>query len=210
MSETLDPTGSARGPGPRSLLLIGALAAWFTVSAAGQHPQRAFDRVRNYDRLGLLLPNWRFFAPEPAQHDFHLLHRVLTHDDEQTLWSESSSITPRDWKQMFWFPDRRREKALFDICGEILGITAQPALDVTRFGSYLLLRDFVTRAVRAEYAERPQPQGFQFVIARHTGFDTENEPEYLFISPFVPLTPESERAAHGRVRASGSSEQTEG
>jgi hypothetical protein len=172
----------------RNLVLIGSLAAWFTVTAAGQHPHRVFDRVRSHDHTGMLVPNWRFFAPEPAQHDFHVLHRVLTHDEEQTPWRDTSSITERTWRQMFWFPRRRREKGMFDVCGELLSITARPGLDVTRFPVYLLLQDCAAHAVATEYADQPRPRGFQFLIARHGGFQQGAEPEYLFISPFVPFT----------------------
>lgn len=173
--------------GALTLLLLGGLAAWLGATTAGQHPHSPFDRVRNRDRTGLLIPNWKFFAPEPAQHDFHVLHRVLTADGTQTPWEETTQITPRAWRQLLWFPHRRREKALFDVCAELITLMNRPGLEIIRFPVYRVLRDFVALAVRDACAgQEPPPQGFQFLIARHTGHDQSHEPDYVFLSPFIP------------------------
>jgi hypothetical protein len=160
-------------------------AGWWLASAASQHPLTAFDRLRRYDRLALL-PNWRFFAPEPAQHDYRVLHRVLTADGGQTAWGATSHITPRSDLHIVWFPGRRREKAVFDVCGVLLERveTGAAAADLP---AYHMLREFVEVAVRREYRDRPLPQGYQFLIARHAGYDEEPDPDYLFLSPFIPL-----------------------
>jgi hypothetical protein len=165
---------------------VGAgLVGWWLVSAASQHPLTTFDRLRARDRFGVV-PNWRFFAPEPAQHDFHVLHRVLTADGEQTPWTATSSIARRSDFHTVWFPGRRREKAVFDVCSVILQHVEEGAAATDR-PAYHLLREFVEVAVRREYRGQPSPQGFQFLIARHTGYDEEQDPEYLFLSPFIPL-----------------------
>jgi hypothetical protein len=172
------------------LVACAGLGAWFVATAASQHPHRAFDRFRDYDPTGLFVPNWRFFAPEPAQHDFHVLHRVLTAEGEQTPWSESTHITPRAWRHALWFPDRRRDKAMFDVANELITLTTIPGLDLATTAPFELLRDAVELKVRAEYEGRPLPQGFQFLIARYTGHDESGEPDYLLASPFVPLAEE--------------------
>ncbi|MGW3651214.1 hypothetical protein [Streptomyces sp. NPDC000878] len=176
------PAGSRGAVG---LLVLGGLAVWFGATAASQYPHSSFERVRDRDRTGLLIPNWKFFAPEPAQHDFHVLHRVLTADGSQTSWAETTRIAPRAWAQVLWFPHRRREKALFDVCAELIMLMNKPGLDVTRFPVYRLLRDFVALAVRETYDGQEPPRGFQFLIARHTGHDQTHEPDYVFLSPFV-------------------------
>jgi hypothetical protein len=168
-------------------LIAGAFGAWLVATAASQHPHRAFDRFRDYDPIGLILPDWRFFAPEPAQHDFHLLCRVLSADERQIPWSEATRITPRLWSHAVWFPDRRRDKAIVDICNELITLMNVPSLELTDTCPFLLLRDFVEGRIRDEYAGRPAPQGFQFLIARHTGHDQTRDPDYLLISPFIPL-----------------------
>lgn len=163
--------------------LAGALTTWLVATALSQHPNRSFDRLRSLDRTGVAIPNWRFFAPEPASHDFRILHRYLRHDGSQTEWFESNVISPRMWRQSFFFPERRRDKAMFDVCNEVLGHLRTPGLDITITPGYRLLRDFV--AVRlAEQHTGPDPQGFQFLIVTDSGHDTDDEPTYLFASGF--------------------------
>jgi hypothetical protein len=178
------PTG---GHTPWEWLVTAGLGLWFVVTAASQHPNTMFDRFRVYDRAGLLIPNWRFFAPEPARHDFHVLHRVLTADGIETPWEETSRFVPRSWTHAVWFPGQRRHKAIFDICHDLVRHLQLPGHDLTRSPAYLLLRDFVERTVRSEHAGRELPLGFQFTVARHTGYDVEQDPDYILVSPFVPL-----------------------
>jgi hypothetical protein len=170
-----------------SLAVAGGFAAWIGATAASQHPQRAFDRLRERDPLGLLVPNWRFFAPEPAKHDFHLLHRVLGQDGTASEWRETTRIAPRRSTHAAWFPERRRDKAVFDICNELIMLLAIPTVDLPATAPFGLLRDAVEVQVRREHAEGELPKGFQFLVARHTGHEDGVEPDYLFASPFQRL-----------------------
>jgi hypothetical protein len=176
------------GRTPWDLLVTAGLGLWFVVTAASQHPNNLFDRLREYDKSSLLIPNWRFFAPEPARHDFHVLHRVLSVDGVETPWVETSRIAPRVWTQAFWHPGGRGHKAVFDVCHDLVRHMQTPELDLTRTPAYRVLQDFVEGTVRASYAGRQLPQGLQFTIARHTGYDQEQDPEFILVSRFVPLT----------------------
>lgn len=175
-----------RGGLPK-LLACAGLSAWFTATAASQHPHRAFDRLRHWDPTGLLVPDWRFFGPRPATHDLHVVHRVLASDGEQTRWRETTRITPRVWRHAVWFPDRRRDKAMFDICKELITLMATPSRDVTTTAPFQLLSEFVASEVRREAANGPPPRGFQFLIVSHTGHDQAHRPHPLFASPYMPL-----------------------
>jgi hypothetical protein len=178
------------------------LAAWFALTAASQHPNRTFDRFRRYDRSGLLIPNWRFFAPEPARHDFQVLHRVLPAEGEETPWQESRDVAPRSWAQAVWFPTHRRDKSIFDTCHELLTYM-HGGHDVLGSPGYQLITDFVEGRVRAEYAGRPQPQGFQWLVVRHTGHDEANDPDLLLVSHFVALADTTEHAATAAAAQGG-------
>jgi hypothetical protein len=181
------PLAEDRPGGIPAALAIAGLSGWLVTTIASQHPHRAFDRFRDFDPIGLLVPNWRFFAPEPAMHDFHLLHRVLEPDGEATSWEETIRIPARVWRHAAWHPERRRDKAMFDVCNELVTLLAVPSLDVTATAAYRLLRDHVEVVVRAQRHGRPLPQGFQFLIVRHTGHDDAPEPDYLLASAFEPL-----------------------
>ncbi|MFI9723178.1 hypothetical protein ACIHFE_26580 [Streptomyces sp. NPDC052396] len=166
--------------------VIAAVAAWLGVTLLSQHPNRLFDRFRKHDPFGVVIPDWRFFAPEPARHDMHLLYRVLTADRERSAWAETNRIRERDWLQTVWFPERRRDKALFDLALQLIPHLGTSA-DVTALPVYRVLREFVAAAVRRDHADGPCPRGFQFMLVRGGGYDGAEEPEYLLVSPYHPL-----------------------
>lgn len=168
----------------RDVAVAGALTGWILATGLSQHPNRAFDRLRRYDRAGVLLPNWRFFAPEPAVHDFRILHRHLGADGSVSPWRETTTLHRRTARQMLWFPDRRRDKAISDICNEIVTQLGATEVDVTRLAAYRLLRDLVAAVLAAEPQPGGPPAGFQFLVARDAGYDESVEPEYLFASPY--------------------------
>lgn len=165
-----------------------ALSGWLVVTLFSQHPNRLFDRLRSLDAVGLLIPNWRFFAPFPARHDFHVLYRTLSTSGDQSEWKQASSITPRKWSHVAWFPERREEKAIFDLSASL--DTSGNTGDPTKSPAYLLLRNFVARSIRENDPVWPQVTGFQFLLAQYGGYDDSEPPEYVFVSPFVPI-PES-------------------
>jgi hypothetical protein len=175
----------------RDLAVAGALTSWVLVTGLSQHPNRAFDRFRKFDRTATAIPNWRFFAPEPAVHDFRVLHRHLDADGTVSAWRETTVLHRRVARQMVWFPDRRRDKAISDICNEVITQLNSTDLDVTRLPSYRLLRDLVGTVLTAETAGGPPPAGFQFLVARNGGYDEDIEPDYLFASPFEKWQPDA-------------------
>jgi hypothetical protein len=189
----MTPSRPDRGS-PLGGLVTAGLAGWFLLTLLSQHPQRAFDRFRRFDATGLLIGNWRFFAPEPAQHDFHVLHRVLRADGVESKWIETNTIPRRRWVQAVWFPDRRQDKAMFDVCSELVVHMGTPGVDMTKSTAYAVLTESVERRVRQDAAGGDLPEGFQFVIARSGGYDETVEPDYLIVSPFVPM-PRREVAA---------------
>jgi hypothetical protein len=162
-------------------LLCSGLTGWLLATTLSQHPNRAFDRFRKYDRTGAMLPNWRFFAPEPAVHDYRVLYRVLHADGEQTTWREATALGDRRLRQALYFPDRRRDKAVSDVCNEMLGYLNTHE-DLTLLPAYRLMRDHVA-AVVARDETSCGIDGFQFLVVRAAGYD-DDEPEYLFASAF--------------------------
>lgn len=98
--------------------VVSAFGVWFVATLLSQHPDPSLDRVRRLDdQFGnSLIPNWRFFAPTPAVEDVHILYRFADESrTSHTPWREADTISPRKWHQMFWFPRRRFEKAVFDM-----------------------------------------------------------------------------------------------
>ncbi|MFE7572465.1 hypothetical protein ACFU76_36930 [Streptomyces sp. NPDC057539] len=171
-------------------LVIGAVevafAGWLVATLLSQHPNRLFDRLRSFDPVGIMIPNWRFFAPFPARHDYHVLYRTLSVSGERSEWKQASSITPRAWRHAAWFPKRREEKGIFDLCS---GLEADGTLkDPDRSPVYCLLRDFVARRIEENDSVWPQLSGFQFLLVQYSGYDNSESPEYVFVSPFIDAT----------------------
>ncbi|TYB39240.1 hypothetical protein FXF50_08330 [Micromonospora sp. AP08] len=163
------------------------LGAWFVASVLTQHPQRIFDKVRRHDPTGTLLPDWRFFAPEPAQHDFVLLCRTLNADGSESAWVNVVDTSPRAWTHGFWYPARRLDKAVHDLCDQLTRQLGLLGDDGTDSPAYALMRGLVRRHVCRATAGGVSPRGFQFVIARSSGYDEREEPEYVYLSRFEPL-----------------------
>lgn len=170
-----------------------AAVAVLSLTFFSQHPNRAFDRFRAADKLGFWIPNWRFFAPEPAQNDYHILHRTLDVDETESPWADTYTVIPRKAHHILWFPDRRIDKALFDAISEVLP-TLQKGQDfVTSRPAYRAIENFVRH--RLAPSERPLV-GFQFMVVSSTGFEYAlaaetaevDQPEEILISPFIPLT----------------------
>ncbi|WP_328467859.1 hypothetical protein [Streptomyces sp. NBC_00448] len=181
--------GPAGGRDLAGAAAIAALAAWFAATVLSQHPRPEFNRLAVLDGTGAVIPNWRFFAPEPARHDFHVLFRTEDAEGRATPWEEGSAITPRRPLHILWFPSRRREKALYDLCHELVAVMRQFGGDLTLAPAYRMLRNSVARTVSGLPGD--PPRGFQFVVARHTGHDPGHDPDYLFVSPYIPYSPDA-------------------
>ncbi|KXK61180.1 hypothetical protein AWW66_14815 [Micromonospora rosaria] len=192
-------TGEHTAPARRGLVTVlaaGAFAGWFWASVAAAHPSEMFNRVRRLDRNGIFLPNWRFFAPHPACFDYGLIYRVEEHDGTVSPWRFVMEPVHRTWAHTVWFPTRRRSKALFDVAAELLVVGRKlaergtvTAEVVEAHPAYTVLRDFTGAVVRERQRGDAPPAGFQFALIEHAGYDElQEEPTYVLISSFVPLT----------------------
>lgn len=153
---------------------------------ANQHPNPVFNRMQLKDSFSIL-PNWRFFAPEPAMHDYHFFYRTLNASGDTSLWKGVDVIEGRKLRQIAWFPTRRPEKAIFDICSELLQLLDKNFSVVQRTPGYRVLTEYLRVQVNKDGAEGVE--GFQFALARATGYDTSKDPEMIFVSPYTPLVP---------------------
>ncbi|MEM8621763.1 MAG: hypothetical protein AAGF73_18815 [Actinomycetota bacterium] len=160
------------------------LAAWLVATAASQHANRNFDRVRSNPWTMTLLPDWRFFAPRPAIHDYRVMYRWVDDAGEPSAWQDAAEIAPRRLAQALWFPERRTQKGLFDACTELTKAVGLDPDRLHRSVAYRLVRDYVERRISQRVPE--PPRGFQFVVVADPGYDTNDTPDYLFASRFEP------------------------
>ncbi|MFG1945693.1 hypothetical protein [Nonomuraea sp. NPDC048826] len=170
--------------------LYGLLGTWFALSFVKQDPTRKLklDWIDKIDGNGMLLPDWRFFAPNPGMWDNHLLYRDELDDGTVTPWKEVLSTSDRFWLHILWYPDRRDEKALFDLVGQIARTVVDPEFtrprDIQVTTPYLLLLNYVIH----RQPHHRHAKNTQFFISRSTGRDDSEQPLALFLSNVHPLS----------------------
>lgn len=163
--------------------VYGLFTGWFALSILQQ-----LDRTRiprRVDPLSMLIPNWRFFAPVPARHDFNVLYRVRRANGVVAAWREESFAVRRSLLQIFWHPRRRIEKALFDVASELFQVSRElrdpEAIQLTV--SYLSLLNHLSHVV----AHPDDATEVQFLIARSAEYEPDLEPQLLFLSEWHRL-----------------------
>ncbi|EKX67238.1 DUF5819 family protein [Streptomyces ipomoeae] len=166
--------------------IAGAAALLLTLAA--QHPNHEFNRVRTRDVFSML-PNWRFFAPNPAMYDYHFLYRTVHADGSTSNWHDISGIEDRKPMHIIWFPTRRADKSVFDACQEMLQLLDNGFPSAVRTPGYRLVVEHVRARVTARGETADKARGFQFALASGTGYDLRHKPQLMFVSPYVPLDP---------------------
>ncbi|MGL4743416.1 MAG: hypothetical protein ACRCXL_03380 [Dermatophilaceae bacterium] len=163
---------------------------WFVASLLGQHPDRSYDKSRKLDRTGtgIVIPNWRFFAPNPAVEDQHFLYRLASADHARfTEWREVYVVEPRRMMHAIWFPGRRMEKAVFDVASTLGGNPGAmtPLHKAARESAYRLVNDFVRHRLTPE----PGYPLFQVMLVRYSGYDHSEDPKYDLILDYETVEP---------------------
>lgn len=177
----MTPTASPARRIARGILYT-VLGSWFLATLVSQDPTRRHPGLRKYDKIGLLIPDWRFFAPRPGMNDHHLLFRDELGDGSRTDWKEVASPQARRLSHALCYPSRRAEKALTDAASSLMMIAGGGQLkkkeDIQLSLAYLTMLNFVSHQV----PHAPGTAKTQFALATAAGFDEEEEPEVLFLS----------------------------
>lgn len=179
--------------GARRVVLYGTLSVWFSLTLMEQL-QKGTKVNRRIDPLSAVIPNWRFFGPQPAMHDCHLLYRDELRGGKMTAWREVEVVEERRSSHMFWHPNRRREKVLFDATEEMKSYAGRERdlrkLQVTV--PYLLLLSYVTRYCN----HHPQAIRTQFLLANGPGYDEAGSEPLLFFASDVHKLTAPKKEAH--------------
>ncbi|MFD7530797.1 MULTISPECIES: hypothetical protein [unclassified Streptomyces] len=160
------------------------LAGWFAITLVSQHPHRSFDWFRQFDRMGAI-PNWRFFAPFPIRYDFVVLFRVVSEGGEVSPWTRLVGGDGRSWSAVVWSPERRHEKAVLTVCGDLVStLTVSGPEAIENSVPDRVLRELVRREVlHGSRASRDPAQRCQFLITKSGGYDDQVAPKFLYASP---------------------------
>lgn len=169
------------GPGA-TIRVVGAALLISTIAA--QHPIPLFRRFKSADPFSLL-PNWRFFAPNPSMHDMHLIYRTLDSGNDTSEWRSIDVLSERKFRQIAWFPTRRLSKSVFDLSSDILQVIHKGFGYIIQIPAYRVLIEYLRAHIRD--GTEVDVVGFQFALARSTGYDRSYDPEIIFTSPYTSM-----------------------
>ncbi|MGY5123171.1 hypothetical protein [Streptomyces nigrescens] len=171
--------------GPGAWARIAAAAAVVGTVATQHYHITVYNRVQSKDPFSLI-PNWRFFAPEPGVHDYAFIYRTTDTDGSRSRWQGVDLITGRKMQQLVWFPARRPEKAVFDLATELLHVIDKDFAVITKMPAYRLLERYVVSRIRAA-APDERVAGYQIAMVKSTGYDKGHDPQMVMLSPYTPL-----------------------
>ncbi|MGC5000830.1 hypothetical protein [Streptomyces sp. DT195] len=177
----------------RRLAVYGTLSMWLSLTLLEQL-QKGTKVNRRVDPLSAVIPNWRFFGPQPAMHDCHLLYRDELEGGEMTAWREVDVIEERRSSHMVWHPNRRREKALFDATEEMKSyVGRERELRILQLTvPYLLLLSYVTH----NCDHHAQALRTQFLLANGPGYDEKGPEPLLFFASDIHALSSSRKESH--------------
>ena len=159
------------------IFVIAVLTAWFVLTLIAQFwtvPWVA--RLKSYD-LAEVVPGWSFFAPNPGTSDSELLYRDELVDGELGPW-RAVRFARASLLRAVWNPQKRRRKALVDLCSSLLTeAAASPERNAVLIGfPYIAVLSHVS-----SFPSGPLSKRRQFILARSFS-ETGKEPEVMFIS----------------------------
>lgn len=175
---------------PRHPILAGVFVAWFGLTVAGQKLYRREGAKTWWDGLHLIIPDWRFFAPDPGVYDHHVLVRGVRADGSSAGWHEITDVGERRVRHAFWHPRQRIDKATFDVCAELLRfIETRRRLgvdtDEIRRAVQLSIPYLTLVTLASSEPLDDESAGVQFMVVISGGYDDE-PPETVFLSECHP------------------------
>jgi hypothetical protein len=171
--------------GLRRSVLYAGLIGWGAISAARQiHPDPGY-LVARLDPLGVYIPNYRFFAPEPAVEDICVIVRDRMADGTLGEWREIDLSRPRRTWHMLVYSIRRIEKGLGDLARHLMR-SAAVIRDNDRLSTSLAYTTLLNVATYSVEHDRGAVQ-VQFAIGTVAAYEPAVEPQIKFVSNFHDL-----------------------
>ncbi len=146
------------------------------------HFPRFSETIRVLDFF-VVIPEWRFFAPNPGRGDFFLLYRDQLADETITDWREIEIVRERALWSGLWNPRRREAKALFDACVELSKTKRDAPDSVLASIPYLTLLTYVSTQPRWSSSTLHT----QFLVMMQDNDQPDREVKPLYLSEFHSL-----------------------
>lgn len=138
-----------------------------SVRQDGRHPQLAFLRPLSH--------------PVRLRRTFPCRQR----GGEVSPWTRLVGGDGRSWSAVVWSPERRHEKAVLTVCGDLVStLTVSGPGAIENSVPDRVLRELVRREVLHGSRESRDPaQRCQFLITKSGGYDDQVAPKFLYASP---------------------------
>jgi hypothetical protein len=148
--------------------------AWGLLSLIGQGDQRLRKKMKTMDPLGLI-PNYRFFCPNPLRADYHLYYRYRSAGDEIGEWKELPVGRRSRLAGFIWNPGKRDRKVFY----KTIKLLREPGTNKTRSATYRALLSWI----RQQDAEGPQ-DAVQFTIISKQDLSIDTVEKVIHTSRF--------------------------
>lgn len=165
----------------------GILVGWFLTTVVAQYPDDSYARFRRLGPLTqhFLIPNWKFFAPNPGVDDYVLVYRTGSVDSGRwTEWQRLADPPRSRVVDAFYSPSSRWHKGILDIVSSLKMVAHLGAEDRRVLACRNLLLDLVRESLRASQATDPE---FQIMVVRGSGYEESVPPRYDYIFAPTPL-----------------------
>jgi hypothetical protein len=168
-----------------SLATVAAVfALWLVVSVTGQFGRKS--RRLRASPLSWALPEWRLFAPDPGDYDFHLIYRSQFPSGDCSEFEEAPVYSRARFRPM-WNPEARAQKMLRDTVRALGNSVRRYAGDESEAARAEIARLVPYRLLLGAVAERCAhgATGVQFAVLRET---PAKSLELYFVSSWHRLT----------------------
>ena len=145
-------------------VIVASLLCLWTALTVGLQVPGLRNRIRRLD-VFLLLPEYRFFAPNPIQYDYHLLYQDEFGDGSVSGWTEVCKLPDRRVLDVVWNPRKRERKALLDAVNLLSEISQVEGIYVPATTPYLLLLNKIDSMPRTYSAQRTR---FRLMVSRES------------------------------------------
>ena len=164
-----------------TVLIFLFYSIWGILSLTCQGKHLLIQTIKSYDVFGLL-PNYKFFCPNPVRNDYHLYYRQRRVADEWNDWQEIRIPTRHPLFSMFWNPGKRERKVFTSAINKIKAkYKKRPGR--AKGPVYHFFLHYI-----AQYAGPIDKGSIQFKIATRQDLNAQSEESVVFISSLHALT----------------------
>ena len=165
-----------------SILIFLLYLVWGLFSLLTQSNDRLRRKFKAVDPLGLI-PNYRFFCPNPIRTDYHIYFRVRHGDAAVTEWEEIIIGKRNPFISFLWNPLKRDRKILYKTVKQMRGSSRKKEEDPT----YLAMLSWI----RKKNAQQPQ-DAIQFRITSRQDLSPKSVEREVHRSEFHAINPQYE------------------